>query len=60
MCSTGDKVEAKMFYPRNMVLADRWKRISVDVTPIQSPFTESVEGSEVAKTQSLLWLSGGM
>ena len=34
-------------YPLNMVLAERWKRISVDVRPRHRPLTVRVEGSEV-------------
>ena len=33
-------------HPLNKVLADRWNRISVEVTPTTSPFMSRVEGSE--------------
>jgi hypothetical protein len=39
-----------------MVLAERWKRISVDVKPRHRPLTVRVEGSEVRK----IMLSDGM
>ena len=33
-------------HPLNMVRAERWKRVSVEVIPTQSPLMARVEGSD--------------
>ena len=37
-------------YPLNMVRADRWKRISVEVAPKHTPLIDRVQGSGKKRT----------
>ena len=42
-------------YPLNIALAERWKRISVEVIPTHTPFIASVAGSDTQCTCGLSW-----
>ena len=42
-------------YPLNIALAERWKRISVEVIPTHTPFIASVAGSDTQCTCRLSW-----